>query len=620
MDRLPFEVKHMICALAMDTSRATLEELSLMNHAWYQAAVPLLYEKLQLCLTTTAQLQADVEQLLSHPLRKLYIRYLRRLDLVGQSGKQSLNLAALQEDEGGPIMLDGFLDRELWQKQRHTFPLCRRRTTTLDHAPLARFIAALTSLKEVNYVRAVRFPQEVLDALHKYHPSCKLNLLHFYLQAWKHQGLSDRDMAVVTSPCLHSIRCYYYRYVGNYEVIESAILRTLSVAPNLKKVDLVLVPQRKPADRRIYRFEPSAGVSNAVARLETLSFSLNTTMSVQCFNQWHQKIDLGHLRALSIGRIDDPTLARSICAVAAYFQRLERLSINLPVAPRRHREYWRSVEEMMKALPPLKGLGLVGNRNAPFVSKVLSRHGATLQSLGLDSRNVSHHMRLQRQGRPYYNADEISRFASMCPVLRELHLTVHRVQGRAPEVKVYKALGHSPALTHLCVKLDCVPSADDPPDDFVPSYIPVYDPSYGEDVRKVRKLCINAAIDKPLAGNIFNTILSSQRTRRLASLRLLPTGDWRPGIRTFGIHEPFEIDELFRCFAVTRLANSESGVLNVERVRVPLKYDCCLSFWRKQRIATWLGAEGIRSFPLQDARIDHCMSESYSSSTIAERT
>jgi hypothetical protein len=511
----------------METSRQTLGELSLVNHTWYQAAVPLLYERLQLCLTTTAQLQADVEKLLKHPLRKQYLRYLRHLDLVGRSRKQSLQLAALQEVEEGPIMQDDFLDRDLWQ--RHTFRLCRRETTIPDYAPLARFIAAVSNLREVNWVRALRFPQDVLDALHKYHPSCKLNLLYFYLQAWKYQGLSDRDMAVVTSPCIHSIRCYYYRNAGNDEVIESAILRSLSLAPNLKKVDLVLVPEIDFADQRVYAFEPTDAAPDTVARLETLSFSLNTAMSVQHFNQWRQKTDIGHLRTLSIGCIDEPTLARTICAVAPSFQRLERLSLNLRATPRRNLEYWRSVEEMMKSLPPLKGLWLVGNRNASFISKVLSRHGATLESLGLDSRSIHHDVQTQRQTRPYYNAQEIARFAKKCPVLRELHLTVHRVQGLAPEVKVYKALGRFPSLVHLCVKLDCFPSAGDPPDNVdlssVPDPLAVYDFAK---IREVRAFYINALIDARLAESIFNTIHLSQSTRRFASLRLLPTCELRP--------------------------------------------------------------------------------------------
>lgn len=338
----------------METSRETLQALSLVNHTWYQAAVPFLYEKLQLCLTTTPQLQEDVEQLMKHPLRKQYLRYLRRLDLVGRSGKRSLHLAALQEDAEGPIMLDNFLDRELWQ--RHTFRLCRGETTTPDYASLARFIAAVSNLRELNWVRALRFPQEVLDALHKYHPSCKLNLLYFYLQAWKYQGLSDNDMTVVTSPCLHTIRCYYYGNAGNNEVIESATLRSLSVASNLKKVDLVLVPEVDFVDQRIYRFEPTDGASDAIARLDTLSFSLNTTMSVQRFNQWRQKTDIRRLRTWSIGRINNTTLARTIGAVAPSFQRLERLELNLRETPRRSVGYWRSVEEMMLSLPPLKGL------------------------------------------------------------------------------------------------------------------------------------------------------------------------------------------------------------------------------------------------------------------------
>ncbi|RHZ54236.1 uncharacterized protein CDV56_105036 [Aspergillus thermomutatus] len=609
MDDLPFEIKHMICASAMATSRKTLQELSLVNHTWYQAAVPVLYERLQLCLTTTEELKEDVEQLLKHPLRKQYLRYLRRLDLVGASGKKSLQLAAEQEAAEGPIMLDDFLDRELWQ--RHTFRLCRRDTTTPDHAPLARFIASVSSLREVNYVRALRFPQEVLDVLHKYHPSCKLNLLYFYLQAWKHQGLSDRDMAVVTSPCLHSIRCYYYRNARNDEVIESAILRSLSLAPNLKKVDLVLVPEIHFVDQRIYAFEPTDGASTAVARLETLSFSLNTVMSVQRFNQWRQKTNIEHLRTWSIGYIDEPALARTICAVAPSFQRLERLSLNLQVTPRRSREYWRSVEEMMMALRPLKGLWLVGNRNAPFLSKVLSRHGATLQSLGLDSRNIEHDIRPQEQTRPYYNAQEIARFAKKCPVLRELHVTVHRVQGRAPEVKAYKALGGFPSLVHLCVELDCVPSADDPDDNVDLRSMPGGIPDYGFAViQKARALCINAAIDEPLAESIFNTILTSQSTRRLASLRLLPTCDNRPG--TLDICSRGRSKCLLNCFAVTRSSNSNPGVLNINRVCEPPRwseyhpprhvthFDDRLDFLRSL-VMVWIWPnDNITSFPLQD--------------------
>lgn len=580
----------------MGISRKTLQELSLVNHTWHQAAVPLLYERLQLCLTTTKQLQADVEQLLNHPFGKKYLRYLRRLDLVGASGKRSLQLAAEHEAAEGPIMLDDFLDRELWQ--RHTFRLCRRDTTSPDHAPLARFIAALSSLKEVNYIRALRFPQEVLDVLHKYHPSCKLNLLYFYLQAWKHPGLSDRDMAVVTSPCLHSIRCYYYRNAGNDDVIESAILRSLSLAPNLKKVDLVLVPKIDFVDQRLYAFEPTDGASTATARLETLSFSLNTVMSVQRFNQWRQKTDLGHLRTWSIGCINESALARTICAVAPDFQCLERLSLNLRVTPRKSVEYWRSVENMMKALPPLKGLWLVGNRNATFVSKVLSRHGGTLQSLGLDTRHIEHDLQPQGQTRPYYNAQEIVRFANKCPVLRELHITVHRVQGRAPEVKVYKALGRFPSLVRLCVKLDCVPSADEPHDDVDLSsieeclaYIRL------AECLEAHAFYINAAIDDRLAESIFNTILTSQSTRRLASLKLLPTCELRPENQRTCI--PDQHKSLFRCFEVTRPSNSDPGVLNINRIPQAPK-------WPEldTRNHPPFQPQGYRSSPLRNSRFD----------------
>jgi hypothetical protein len=582
------------------------------NNTWYQAAVPFLYESLQLSLTRTEQLRKDVDQLLEHPLRKRYLQYLRRLDLVGQSGKASLKLAAEQENAEGPIMVDEFLDHELWQRQRHTFRLCRWETTTPDYAPLARFIAAVRSLREVNFVRAVRFPQEVLDVLHKYHPSCKLNLLYLYLQAWRHQGLSHRDMAVVTSPSLHSIRCYYYGNAENKDVIESAILRLLSLAPNLKKVDLVLVPKVAFVDRRFHAFEPTDGASTAVARLETLSFSLNTVMSVQRFHQWCQKTDIAHLRTLRIGRIDEPTVARTICAVAPSFQRLERLSLNLGLQPRERINYWGSLEEMIKALPPLKGLWLAGNRNAPFVNKILSRHGATLQSLGLDSRYIDNDWQPHRQRRPYYNAQEIARFAKKCPVLRELHLTVHRVQGRSPEVKVYKALGHFPSLVHLCVKLDCVPSPVDPRDKLDPSSVPKRMTRYGFAIaREARAFYINAAIDDPLAESIFNTISTSQPTGCLASLRLLPTCELRPGTREVCVHDQSGWPRclFFSCFAVTRPFNSDPGVLNINRTCNPPKWrqwnprtnEGSSYYSLRSDVEKWIWPRGgIKSFPLQD--------------------
>lgn len=235
----------------------------------------------------------------------------------------------------------------------------------------------------------------------------------------------------------------------------------------------------------------------------------------------------------------------------------------------------------------------------------MSRHGATLLSLGLDTRNIQHDVLTQRQTRPYYNAQAIARFASKCPVLRELHLTVHRVQGLAPEVKVYKALGRFSSLLHLCVKLHYFPSAGDPHDNVDPSTIPDYLSRYDfAMVRKARALYINAVMDDHLAESIFNTILSSQSTRRLASLRLFPASELQPQAPPLFVRNAYQT-HLFHGFTVTRSSNPRPGVLDIKRTRTaiacPVAELAPFSVLGRDYILEWIWPNDITSFPSQDA-------------------
>ncbi|EAW07129.1 uncharacterized protein ACLA_018330 [Aspergillus clavatus NRRL 1] len=542
MDQLPVEIRRMICALTLDSGLIALRQLSLVNHAWYQAAAPFLYERLQICVVSNEQLQKDVQQVFEHPLRKQYLRYLRRLDIVGRSGKQNHERSSLPKIAGGHDMLDEFLDRDLWRRQ--TSWMCRLDPPARHLDPLVKLIAAVPSLAEVNYARASPFPLVLLEAIHEFHPLCKLNLEYLFLESWRDSAHSARDMPLITSPCLHSIRCYLHTGSPMNTVVEPAILQILRLAPNLQKVDLVLARNVSFRDQRRFAFQPPEGAPTRVARLSTWSFSLNTTITIPRLNEWLHRIDVASLRNWSIGCISKPDLARAISGLALSLQRLERLSLNLRVPEGRGNEFWRAVEEMMEALPPLKALWLAGHRNATFLNKVLVRHGATLQSLGLDARNIDDTLLPHKRSGGYCTAKQLARFAKKCPVLRELHLTVRRRRGRAPETQIYKALGLFPGLVSLYINLDCLRIRNDPDeleelDDLIDSHkgltpyelaLPYEERVTVDHIFELRTIFLNSVIDAHWAESIFNVIISAQSTRRLETLRLLPFLDREPSI------------------------------------------------------------------------------------------
>lgn len=73
-------------------------------------------------------------------------------------------------------------------------------------APVVHLIKILARLTKLIYECRNQFPPSLLAALHKHQPQCKLYHLTFRLRSLRSDTPDPHEMAIATSPCLHSIK------------------------------------------------------------------------------------------------------------------------------------------------------------------------------------------------------------------------------------------------------------------------------------------------------------------------------------------------------------------------------------------------------------------------------
>lgn len=73
--------------------------------------------------------------------------------------------------------------------------------------PLARLMERLPGLVDVVYACRSQIPPCLLQALHTHLPACRLHHYTFYLRSLNVKGKAPdpHELALVTSPCLHSL-------------------------------------------------------------------------------------------------------------------------------------------------------------------------------------------------------------------------------------------------------------------------------------------------------------------------------------------------------------------------------------------------------------------------------
>lgn len=116
--------------------------------------------------------------------------------------------------------------------------------------PAAELILQMSHLEDLVFHCHASFPRPLLDALHEFAPQCRLHLPNFAFRRFKEapDGLSavihENEVALATSPCLHSIRCYVGDSNENHS--NAILLMVAGKAPNLKEVTFFSWESREP--------------------------------------------------------------------------------------------------------------------------------------------------------------------------------------------------------------------------------------------------------------------------------------------------------------------------------------------------------------------------------------
>ncbi|KAJ5667254.1 hypothetical protein N7507_003118 [Penicillium longicatenatum] len=265
-----------------------------------------------------------------------------------------------------------------------------------------------------------------------------------------------------------------------------------------------------------------------LTELKTLSWPLNSKITVEQFQDWQTITDFGLLKSWTVGFIEDSTLLRTIENLNP-FQQLTRLTLALFHAMD-DLSFWDAAGSMFKSLPPFSHLCLLGTYSPKFLNgSALCRHGPTLRELRLQKGSrewASQDLKLlsqKGQVGPIFSIEDILKLAGQCPFLQKLLICVQRYQGLETDMRT--SLGRFPCLEELDLVLNCLPQMG-------PNNTPVSSRELSDsDKSLINNACphwfiegcmINCAISENLAKAFFLHIGECQDMKHLVQLVIHP--------------------------------------------------------------------------------------------------
>ncbi|KAK2761621.1 hypothetical protein FQN54_001449 [Arachnomyces sp. PD_36] len=578
MDVLPSPALHQICELLWESSRPSLNALSLVNSRCYKATVPFIYRILTISISKPERLKYTVRELVDHSLRQQCLVHTRKLNIKGKmfrsdmKGEPELSgwqLYTVNAALGVGRMASSDLccsGDELEPKYYPTFisdgyDLLDTETeeSRILEAwePLASLIMKLQFLVELNYACLNQFPSNLLEALHQYQPRCKLNLKIFRFHGLPE--ISSSELKLIRSPCLHELTVRYSLRDtnGREDFNDEAIMEIAAIAPNIKVIKLQYCHPMSSSPIHGRRLAPREGSWKGFMPSLSLEEKSRSKGNLSCLllplimfpptentlSQWGPVTDLSKLRSLNTGRMGQPSdLTRAL--EIGPFKSLKKLSINLFLSyEEAHVRF--AIESFFENLGPLTTLRLTGTMDMALVHAILERQGPSLQELSV----------LHYQGEMTITAADISSFAQCCPQIRELGLIIERSTGDRHETACYEALSKFRWLEKLSLELDCldpdltlqnVNAIEESLDDF---YNQMYITANAYAIRnvQVRDMIVNAAVDEKLARSIWGVVTS--RRHRLSYLKVKTRGV--NNFRILSSHR-FKISDITREFEITR--------------------------------------------------------------------
>ncbi|KAL2827933.1 hypothetical protein BDW59DRAFT_143556 [Aspergillus cavernicola] len=528
MDRIPPEIKHIIAKCTRDQSMESLRALSLVDQEWHKIARPPLYEHIIIRVFDREVPRKllwlpDAERVLAHVKRLSIVTKWSPVNGVTPTRvpKAYSHLRATLEDENlgdQSIPKLGVCPKGRWPA---VIDLLRR----------------LPPLQDIDLLISRGGPVELQQAISQDHPTCQLFV---YSSPSPTAGRYGKAGDWVSLPQLHAahVTCFEYPGRRNFSEHPDRVLEDIVVrAPHVKKLALQIAAGGTvgpaPDYNETVEVDRTAETTAVRARLELLSWPLNTRMPAQQFLKWGQIIDYSCLRSWTVGCVEDAQLPWAIAELHP-FQQLIRLTLALYPPPGDELVFASAAEAMFDSLPPLRYLCLLGAYKPTLLTNaVLRKHGPALLELKLDvGPNDWNHQALRRLRErgptgPIFPAEEIHSLAAQCFSLEKLRICIQRNRGF--ETDVYTAFAHLPRLKELELLVNCPPRVGPDENPIPPRELSDFEnartpPNYFDlPVWYIRDTMINSAIDEDLAKGI-NTHIRTHQTgsSRLAKLTLRP--------------------------------------------------------------------------------------------------
>ncbi|KAF4152009.1 hypothetical protein CNMCM6069_002738 [Aspergillus lentulus] len=519
---LPAEIISLVVHLLADVHPLSVIRLLRVNKRCFALALPvakpLAFHTVRLPLYYP-QLDKQVATLCAKLQEANALSYVRRLIIEGHFSEDHSTSVPPQVRRFSPLDRDPrdsyeFGDNDLGGTVWHVYV----RETHEHHAcwdTVAGFIKRLPALEDLHHLHHEQFPPCLLQTLHQHLPRCKLHLGPFVLRSIYAPMAEDHEYRLVTSPSLHSITPCYDTTTPDGMWQKQIFLRILSLAPNLKVVypmddhfgyeaSAVGMNQRRskftqePGDGRPAAIEclriRHAYVPAPAAALEEwatyIDFSvlrvldLRSFIKGEAFEAWADHL---HFPALQTLRLLLGTTSSEAENLSDVFLRATRFLQSLPSLSCIYLEAWHS----------RLSIGTLGGHQGPRLVK-LSVVGWPFQ---------------------YVNEHDILQLGRYCPLLEKMSIPIHRTQGDAREVALYKALGTIRNLRFLDLVLDVSdPTLYQEQTSIDADWVDIDNQYTEEDLEginrsrngHIRRLLVNTLIDEPLASSIFKIISAAK--------------------------------------------------------------------------------------------------------------
>ncbi|BCS26199.1 uncharacterized protein APUU_50910S [Aspergillus puulaauensis] len=405
---------------------------------------------------------------------------------------------------------------------------------------LVNLVDQLSGLQDLVWACEVPFPPPLLDILHQKLPDCRLHNMAFKLPSLHYhahypQDVDNRDFTLATSPNLTSalVPISHYDHDGNVAYNEEAVIQmSAELALNLREVHVA----RRPIEACNTRYEaikrgrppwpgffpnsPTKHGSGPLKQARLQRWSLNPA-AIYTFKLWENKLDFSTLQVLHLWEVDVKTL---LSASSHSFKSLRVLALHLKYPEDHNMDYSldeaiyldKAAASFVLALPPLKKVHFSGvHRHENTFQTILQLHGATLHTLSLILLPSS-----SLPG-PLMTVSRVQQIQAHCPNIRDLRVSILRTRGNAAESEatIYQTLGLFTYLTHLELQLHL----RDPYPESLVNDADYIDPQQIPD----QELLVRAAVDEPLAREIFTKIITAG-ARSLQYLRVKTSTTWIP--------------------------------------------------------------------------------------------